>query len=115
MDINITLDASSFEKYMNDKPAAFRRALQTTIREGAYIIERLAKINAPVDTGRLRASIYTEIMQLKATIRPNVNYAIFVHEGTRFITSRPFMTDAAHTADAEIQNILNREVASVLK
>lgn len=65
--------------------------LQKNIEEFAFEIERAAKPVTPVDTGRLRASIMTDIGNLTATISPHTNYAFFVHEGTRFMKARPFM------------------------
>lgn len=114
MDIKITLDASSFEKFLKESPRAFRIALETTIQKGAYLIERIAKQNAPVDTGRLRSSIATEIIPLKATVMPHVNYAKFLEFGTRYMVPHPFMGPASVSADRQIKDILNAEVEKVL-
>jgi len=60
-----------------------RRASQTA----AFEIERESKIKAPVDTGRLRASIATSLgvanMGITSIVQTNVNYAAAVHEGTK--------------------------------
>lgn len=114
MDIKVTIDATSFEKFLKKAPAGFERALQNAIQKGAYLIERVAKTNAPVDTGRLRSSIATELIPFKATIMPHVNYARFLEFGTRYITARPFMGPAADSTDKQIMTILNDEVKKVL-
>lgn len=114
MNIKVTIDASDFQKFLKDSPRAFEKALQNAIQKGAYLIERISKQNAPVDTGRLRSSIATSLIPFRATIEPHVNYAVFVHEGTRFISARPFMFDAAEQADREISDILSDEVRKVL-
>ena len=50
----------------------------------AFAVERESKIESPHDTGRMRASIRVRpIGQMGREIAPHVNYAIFVHEGTR--------------------------------
>lgn len=49
-------------------------------------VENRAKMLCPVDTGRLRASITHELRQEEGLpvvrVGTNVNYAVFVHEGT---------------------------------
>ncbi len=114
MDIKITIDASSFEKFLKNSPKAFGVALQTAIQKGAYLIERVAKQSAPVDTGRLRSSIATELIPFKATVMPHVNYARFLEFGTRYMMPRPFLGPAAESAEKQIQDILNAEVEKVL-
>ena len=46
-------------------------------------VEAESKQLAPVDTGRLRASIKTEVEPLKATIAPTVHYGAAVEFGSR--------------------------------
>lgn len=59
--------------------------------------EATAKVNAPVDTGLLRASGYTaEAPDEEAAwdvIFP-VHYAWYVDQGTRFMSGRFYLTDA---------------------
>lgn len=62
----------------------------------AFTIERFAKQVTPVKTGRLRASIGVSnplggANEAVAFVQTNVYYAIFVHEGTRYMRARPFM------------------------
>lgn len=114
MNIKVVIDATQFKDFLRGSPRAFEKALTNAIQKGAYLVERLAKQNAPVDTGRLRASIATSIIPFQATVQPHVNYAIFVHEGTRFMTARPFMHDAAEDVDRQISDILKGELQKVL-
>lgn len=69
---------------------ASRRELETTSRQ----VMNRAKILAPVDTGRLRASIRIESRRLLSlrsvyTIGSDVFYAPMVHDGTRPHQIRP--------------------------
>lgn len=69
---------------------ASRRELDTTSRQ---VVNR-AKILAPVDTGRLRASIRVESRRLLTlrsvyTIGSDVSYALMVHDGTKPHKIRP--------------------------
>lgn len=57
------------------------------MRDATLIVTRDAKINAPVDTGRLRASITPEVSadaeEVRGVVGSNVTYAPFVELGTR--------------------------------
>lgn len=69
---------------------ASRRELEATARQ----VMNRAKILAPVDTGRLRASIRIESRRLLTlrsvyTIGSDVSYAPMVHDGTRPHQIRP--------------------------
>lgn len=61
-------------------------------------VQSAARRRCPVDTGRLRSSIgvtQKETAQGAVTsIGTNVEYALYVHEGTRFQQGRPFLADA---------------------
>lgn len=52
----------------------------------------VARLKAPVDTGRLRQSIQTDMIsrppRLTARVSAPVNYAVFVHEGHGLILPR---------------------------
>lgn len=69
--------------------------LGTAIQEGierlAFGIEGESKKVSPVDTGRMRGSIRTDMRTLEAIIAPHTEYAIYVHEGTWKMRGRPFM------------------------
>jgi HK97 gp10 family phage protein len=57
------------------------------MRKATLIVQRDAKIKAPVDTGRLRASITPEVTRgwggTRGIVGSNVRYAPFVELGTR--------------------------------
>lgn len=57
------------------------------MRRATLIVQRDAKIGAPVDTGRLRASIAPEVARgwggTRGIVGSNVKYAPFVELGTR--------------------------------
>lgn len=78
-----------------DLRRAIRGASMTELRRVAPRVVNRAKVLAPVDTGRLRAAIgppkYTRTWTLrpKATIEVNVEYAGYVHDGTRPHIIRP--------------------------
>jgi hypothetical protein len=53
------------------------------IKKSLYEIEREAKPRTPVSEGRLRGSYRTDLKPLHGEVGPTVDYAAFVHEGTR--------------------------------
>lgn len=73
-----------------------RAGAQEAVAEIALLIETEAKLLAPVDTGRLRASIHTELSpdKLKAMVLDGVTYGVFLEFGTRYIKARPFLFPA---------------------
>lgn len=75
--------------------------LDRDMERRARRVEAAAKVNAPVDTGRLRASGYTaEALENSAAwdvIFP-VHYAWYVDQGTRFMRGRFYLTDALPAA-----------------
>lgn len=69
-------------------------ATRTELREASRQVVNRAKVLAPVDTGRLRSSIRAEpprIFTLRGsvTVGSDIEYAGFVHDGTRPHQIRP--------------------------
>lgn len=71
----------------------------------------------PIDTGAMRRGIAPSFAPLKATIRPSpiTDYAIFVHEGTRFMQERPFFTITAKREQVSVEKFFNKELAEAIK
>lgn len=83
----IRLDRADLRRVIRDASA---RELRTA---GRQVVNR-AKVLAPVDTGRLRASIEgslnrTWTLRPRFTVGSNVEYAPMVHDGTRPHVIRP--------------------------
>lgn len=81
-----------------------KSAIQEGLEAFAFEIEGESKKNSPIDTGRLRASITTDIGNLKARVSPHVDYAGYVHEGTKRMRARPFMAIGLSRAEAKMYN-----------
>ena len=97
-------------------PNLLREAISRTIRASAFYVEAEAKPVTPVDTGRLRASIGADkIEPFEAIISPHTDYAIFVHEGTRYMRKRPFMLWGSKKARPLIQQTFADEIARAAK
>ena len=84
------------------------------IKKSALLIESKAKPITPVDTGRLRSSITSAITPMEAIVAPHTEYAIFVHEGTRYMGPRPFMEIGAEKAFPEIRKVFEDAINIIL-
>lgn len=75
---------------------AVRRATQDAVATTALQIESTAKELAPVDTGRLRASIGITFApdRLSAQVGSNVSYSPFIEFGTSRMRAQPFLAPA---------------------
>ena len=75
---------------------AIDNALILALEEVGIDAEAIAAQNAPVDTGRLSASIThaLEPSEPAVYVGTNVPYAIYVHEGTSKMTGDPFLRKA---------------------
>lgn len=93
------------------------------VRNVAFAVERLAKQKAPVDTGALRASIYTVMDgedntvpmvpsdearrvwvpaprdMFVAHVGPSVDYGLYVELGTRYMAAQPYLLPALREAE----------------
>lgn len=83
-------------KPFRDVEAKIVRAREQALIASAIIVEKDAKLNCPVDTGRLRASITYVINNSRgvATVGTNVEYAKPVEYGTKHWSGKPFLRPA---------------------
>ena len=69
-----------------------KKTITTPLEEGIKKItlwlQRLVQMSTPVDTGRLRASIASEVQPLYGKVGTIVEYAPFVEHGTRYMEAR---------------------------
>lgn len=98
----------------NRAPLLMSKELNIAIRKTVIGVQRRSLQNTPVDTGRLRASTYTQFMPLKGMVGTDTDYDIFVHEGTRFMKARPFLREAVEESDNDIDDNFTKAVDNVL-
>jgi len=89
------------------------------MRDAAPIAQRDAKRNAPVLTGRLQASITSEVITrnkvLMGVVGSNVSYAPFVEYGTRRMRARRFLQNALEDNEGEITRKLDKAVKEIVR
>ena len=107
---NLEIDARAFLSSLDKYQENVLERLQKDIEKAALTLEKNAKENCPVDTGRLRASITTEVGNLEAEVGTNVEYATSVEFGTSKQKAQPFMRPALDKAITQ----LNKDMAKTL-
>ena len=108
-------------KAFQDAPNDLAKAIQTALEQtGGETVRKAKQIvtsgsgmwKAPVDTGKMRQGIYiSEKTPLRVVIQPNLSitpYAQFVHEGTRKMKARPFMTITKEQEGKNIASFFQR-------
>lgn len=98
--MKITVDIPNLEghiKEMERRGEAAVRGVAEAVMTSAVNVQRGAKDECPVKTGRLRSSIGLDIERggLEVSVGTNVNYAPHVELGTKFMEARPFLFPAA--------------------
>ena len=104
------------------------------VRRAAFAIEGRAKINAPVDTGALRASIHVSLQEESppvqqrpdvqyvelprprdnhtAHVGPSVEYGAAVELGTHNRSGRPYLLPALRAVEDEYRRGLGKAVSN---
>jgi len=82
------IDVEINKKHLQDIEKNFwsetiEKMLSTSIRKSITLLQRYAMEETPVDEWRLRSSFQTEFRKYYWRLFNPVEYAIFVHEGTR--------------------------------
>lgn len=92
-----------------DRIVAKIKTPRDLIMAAVLIVERQAKARTPVDTGTLRRSVTHGLLSpTSGQVGTNVEYARFVHDGTRFMAGRPFLTDALAASRPAINTMVDR-------
>lgn len=113
-DIGIRLDMKEWLDFVGPLPRKLETALNRGLEAAAFLVEAQAKIKTPVDTGRLKSSIYTKVGSLNAFVSTNVNYARYVHDGTKFMKPRPFMLEGLQSSEYNIRKAFDIEIKKAL-
>ena len=92
--------------------------MMKAIAKAVLLVQRSAKKNAPVDTGRLRASITPDIVTrdtvVKGLVGSNVEYAGFQEFGTRFMKGKHYLQRALNENASRIARLINNAIAGIV-
>ena len=81
-EIRVTIGGAELKRALAD-PMVVAGPVRDFLYQSAFTVEAKAKLKAPVDTGRLRSSIASQVNETQAIIGSNVAYAPYVEFGTR--------------------------------
>src|SRR5690242_11274139 len=83
---------------------ALQRAASELVRTAAFDVEHKAKQVVPVDTGALKNSIQTVIIDAyNAEVDAGMDYSADVEFGTIHMAAQPYMTPAANAVRPQFQ------------
>jgi len=95
-DVRVVIDERKLKKVLKGE----RGPVAAQVLKQCLRIETRAKIMCPVDTGRLRASITSGLVDDKdaivGVVGTNVKYAPYLELGTIRMSARPFLVPAAY-------------------
>lgn len=115
MEIKITSDAEKILKKFNNT-ATVEKDVSKLIKNTLHNIERDAKQKCPVDTGRLRGSITTNIISTySGEVGTNVEYAEYVEYGTRYQSAQPYFEPAVEKNEDKFNDALDEIIERLLE
>jgi len=92
-------------KQLKNSPKIIQEEGDRAIKKSIFIIEGATVPKVPVDTGLLRAFRVTDFRPLSGVLAFQAEYAGFVHEGTIFQKSQPFLTKGVKQSQTRIEGI----------
>ena len=141
VEITVEFDDSGLSRLTDRLEAELAKAVAAS----AFVVEDLAKMNAPVDTGALQASLYTRTAaasgfsdsvlassarrpgtefvreaprpasSLEAIVAAGVHYATYVEFGTARMAGRYFLRRAGQEAVSQIRDLFARAMRKATK
>ncbi len=114
--INIA-NLPEFKEALRGVEGNINRGVGEALQEVVALVLNRAQHAAPVDTGRLRADIRTRVheKELQGEIYNEVEYAVYVHEGTSRMAGRPYLRDAITANANAIKERINKRLELIAK
>ena len=115
LEIKITSDAEKLLRKFNNTDTV-EKDVSKLVKDTLYNIEKDAKRSCPVDTGRLRGSITTNIISTySGECGTNVEYAEYVEYGTRYQSAQPYFEPAVETNEDKFNDTLDEIIERLLE
>ena len=90
-------------------PERARRIIARSLKRIGLIVERNAKPVTPVKTGNLKRSITSVPLEWnRVAVGTKVDYALYVHEGTRRMRGRPYLRQGLERSRDQINREIDR-------
>ena len=115
MEIKISSDTEKILREFN-KTETGEKDVSKLIKNTLHNIERDAKKSCPVDTGRHRGSITTNIISTySGEVGTNVEYAGWVEYGTRYQSAQPYFEPAVEKNEDKFNEELDKIIEELIK
>lgn len=113
-------DPEEFARKLGELEATVLEHLEEAMETAVLLVESTAKELAPVDTGRLRSSIASEVRRvasdtIKGIIGTDVEYAKFQEFGTSKMDANPFLRPAIETHRGDIIRLFEEAVEDAIE
>jgi HK97 gp10 family phage protein len=99
-----------FQLKMERADASMKALVQQRLEELAEVIKETAQRIAPVRTGYLRSTIFTETDEWTVKVGASAPYAAYVEFGTRFMYGRLFLSQAVEMHRLQLVNMVDQAV-----
>jgi len=107
-------DIVKLQKYFRSNPRLVEKYTNVAMKKSMFTLERESKIEAPVLTGRLRSSVSTNIKPLVSRLSVNVDYAVYVHDGTKRQKPNPFLDRASSKSEVKVQGFFEKALDNII-
>ena len=87
---------------LNKYPRESETIVNKAIKVSIFDVQAKAVPMTPIKSGDLRRSYTTTFSNLRGILWPNIEYALYVHEGTRYMRGRPYLTDGLRSAQSKL-------------
>ncbi len=106
-----------YESNLDNVKKALDKAQNEALTKIGMLVQAESQVNAPVDSGRLKQSITNQVNESDKSVEvgTNVEYAVWVHEGTSKQEAQPFIKDAVMNNINKIKDIAGQEISTNMK
>lgn len=106
---NVTMhikNVNEIKRALDAAPQIMAKYIQKAIGYSILILhgDTVNISNFPVDTGLMRGTMQESFYPMRGEFYPVVDYAGYVHEGTRYMRARPFLEWGLNKSEAKINN-----------
>jgi len=118
MSIEVELEEKGIEEFktkMERLDYNMRRNVHQQLRKLGIDMKNMARQNVPVNTGRLRASIYAKVQEWMLKVGATAPYAVFVELGTRHMRAHRFLSQTIETYRPRLVGIIKRGVDDAIR
>jgi len=117
MSIEVELEEKGIEELktkMERLDYNMRRNVHQQLRKLGVDMKNMARQIVPVNTGRLRASIYAKVQEWMLKVGATAPYAVFVEFGTRYMRAHRFLSQTIETYRPRLMEIIKRGIDNAI-